>query len=61
MFEKNGTGKGSNGDGSRAVDMGDGEEEQLLPRQGVRTWQRWRPVQQRAQQPLQPQLLQVLR
>ena len=32
--------KGSNGDGSRAVDMGDGEEEQLFPRQGVRTWQR---------------------
>ena len=53
--------KGCNGDGSRAVDMGDGEEEQLLPRQGVRTWQRRRPVQQRAQQPLQPQLLQVLR
>lgn len=52
---------GSDGGGSRSVNLGDREEEQLLSRQGVRARQRQRPVQQGEQQPLQSQLLQALR
>ena len=49
------------GDSARAVDMGDGEEEQLLSGKGV--WKRngERAVQQGEQQSLQPQLLQAFR
>lgn len=49
------------GDSARAVDMGDGEEEQLLSGEGVRKRNGERTVQPGEQQSLQPQLLQAFR
>jgi hypothetical protein len=53
--------EGGDGGSARAVDMGDGEEEQLLSGEGVRERNSERAVQQGEQQSLQPQLLQALR
>ena len=50
----------SDGNSTRAVDLGDREEEQLLPRQAVRKRNRRRSVQQGEQQSLQSQLIQAL-
>jgi len=52
--------EGANGDSSRATRVGDREEEQLLSSETV--WKRHpeHRIQQRVQQSLQPQFIQIL-
>ena len=49
-----------NDDSARAIDLGDRKEEQLFFGERVRKWHSERAVQQRTQQSLQSQHLQVL-